>query len=138
MPRSDTCQTGGGQGPGCDVPVGLNRLLTDALTRELIGVEEVLEEAVEEAKAIGGHGLLDPGEHAGIHALRVVSRLQQARKHTGNDHGLAQTFGTVLSQLANHLAASRGEAGQGEITHMRHRLVKALCRPVSVVASGCL
>jgi hypothetical protein len=97
VPGCDACQAGGGGGAGCDVPVGLNRPLADALAQELVAVVEILEEAGEECLSIGGHGFFDPGKHAAVYAVRVVGYLEQIRRHPGDNHCFAHIAGSVFA-----------------------------------------
>src|SRR5260370_37373790 len=85
MPRCDARETGGSGGAGRDVPTGLYDLFADTLSQECVGVVEILKETGEEGTPVSSYRLLYPSEHAAIHALGVVRRLQQVRWHTGNN-----------------------------------------------------
>src|SRR5579872_6079117 len=87
MPGGNAGEAGNGGRAGGDVPACLHGLFADALTQELIGVVEVLEELGEEGEAVGGDGLLDAFEDGVVHALRVVGGFQQVRRNSGNDYG---------------------------------------------------
>src|SRR6266849_5214492 len=138
MPRCDARETGCSGGAGRDVPTGLYDLFADTLSQECVGVVEILKETGEEGIPVSSYRLLYPGEHAAIHALGVVRRLQQVRWHAGNNHGFAHTLGAVFSEVACDFAPSHGEADQGEISQFKlgDQLVKVLREGVVVVAGG--
>src|ERR1700680_489589 len=81
MPCGDASETGRGRGSGCQVPAGLDRLLTDALAQEQIRVVEVVKKISEKRVTIRDNSFLDSLEDTTVHALRVVRRLQEERRH---------------------------------------------------------
>ena len=91
MPGWDAREAGGGRGARRDVPTGLDDLFADTLSQEYVGVIEILKQTGEEGIPVSSYRLSDPGEHAAIHALEVVRRLEQVRRYAGNDHGFAHT-----------------------------------------------
>src|SRR5882672_10486252 len=138
MPRCDARETGGSGGAGRNVPTGLYDLFADTLSQECVGVVEILKETGEERIPVSSYRLLYSCEHATIHALGVVRRLQQARWHTGNNHGFAHTLGAVFSEVACDFAPSHREADQDEVSQLKlgDQLVKVFYKRVVVVASG--
>src|SRR5206468_12901330 len=64
---------------------------------------------------------LDPLEHAPVHSLRIVRRLEQVRRDPAQDRRLAHPRRSELAEVSSHLAATHGEAGQGEITQVEGR-----------------
>src|SRR2546425_3532628 len=73
-----------------------------------------------------------------IHALRIVGRLQQERRNGRHEHGAAHVVGSVLAKVAGDLAASHGEADEGEIVEVErgHELAEVFGEGV-VVVSAC-
>src|SRR5215467_3599785 len=59
VPGGNARKTGGRRGARRDIPCGLNGLLADALSQQLIGVVEVLEKLGEEGIAVSNDGSLN-------------------------------------------------------------------------------
>src|SRR5215467_4919849 len=60
------------RGARCDIPAGLNGLLADALSQQLIGIVEVLEKLRKKGIAVSNDGFLNALENRGIDAFGVV------------------------------------------------------------------
>src|SRR5580704_15476550 len=140
MPGWDAREAGGCRGAGRDVPAGLDGLFADTLSEKYVGVVEILKEPGQESIPVSCYCLLYPGKYAPIHALGVVGRFEQVRRHSGDDHGFAHTTGTVFPQVSRHFASSHGEADQGEIAQLQlgDQFAKVLGEGVVVVPRGWL
>src|SRR5882762_4816588 len=136
MPGWHTCKTRSRRSAGCNVPARLDGLFADAHTQQDVGVVEILEELGEERVTICNNGFLNAIEDSTVYALRVVRRLQQERRDRADEHYLADTLRTVLSQVACHFAATHREPDKREMTKFEvcHHLVQVLGEGVVVVA----
>ena len=138
MPCRHAGEAGRGRGAGSDVPAGLHRLFADALTEQEVCIVEILEEIGEERVTVCGDRFLDSLEDTAVHALRVVRRLQQERRNTGDDNYLAHALRSIFPQVARHFTATHRETDQREITQFEpgHEFVQVFGESIIVVA-GC-
>ena len=115
----------------------MHGLVADQRAAQLIEVEEIREELGQKRGAVREDARLDPFKRRRVHALRIVGRLQQERRNGRHEHGSAHVVGSVLAKVAGNLAASHGEADEGEVVQVErgHELSEVFREGVVIVAA---